>query len=105
MSQDVMAPSKVINKLTLNESAKISCISVFRYICHQYFLYYYSSILLYTLQLATGATGLFSQGVTAVVHGCSVHALGHNLGEEIAFIMATLQEGTQSTGKYTRLHS
>ena len=29
-----------------------------------------------TLQLAAGATGLCSQGVTAVVHGCSVHALG-----------------------------
>ena len=32
--------------------------------------------LLYALQLAAGATYLFSQGVTAVVHGCSVHALG-----------------------------
>ena len=40
-------------------------------------------VLLNTLQLATGATGLFSQGVTAVVHGCFVCALGHNLGEEI----------------------
>ena len=28
------------------------------------------------LQLAAGATGLFSQGATAVVHGCSIHALG-----------------------------
>ena len=32
-------------------------------------------VLLNTLQLATGATYLFSQGVTAVVHGCSIHAL------------------------------
>ena len=31
-------------------------------------------VLLYTLQLATEATGLFSQWVTAVLHGCSVHA-------------------------------
>ena len=38
-------------------------------------------ILLDTLQSATGATGLFSQGVTAVVHGCSVRALGPILGE------------------------
>ena len=28
-----------------------------------------------TLQLAMGATGLLCQGVTAVVHGCSIHAL------------------------------
>ena len=34
-----------------------------------------------TLQLATGATGLWSQGATAVVHGCSIHALGPILGE------------------------
>ena len=32
-------------------------------------------VLLDTLQLAPGATGLFSQGVEAVVHGCSIHAL------------------------------
>ena len=38
-------------------------------------------VLLATLQLATGATSLFSQGVTAVVHGCSTHALGPILGE------------------------
>ena len=36
----------------------------------------YQLVLLDTLQLAAGATGLFSQGVTAVVHGCSVRALG-----------------------------
>ena len=66
---------------------------------------FYQLVLLNTLQLATGATGLFSQGVTAVVHGCSVHALGHNLGEEMAFITAALQEGTWSIKKYTRLHS
>ena len=40
----------------------------------------YQLVLLDALQLATGATGLFSQGVTAVVHGCSVRALGHNFG-------------------------
>ena len=34
-------------------------------------------VLLDTLQLATGATGLFSQLVTAVVHGHSVCALDH----------------------------
>ena len=51
-------------------------------------------VLLHALQLAAGAKGLFSQGTTAVIHGCSVCALGHNLGEKIAFIMATLQEGT-----------
>ena len=62
-------------------------------------------VLLDTLQLATGAAGLSSQGPTAVVHGCSIRTLGHNLGKEITFIMATLQEGTQSAGKYTRLHS
>ena len=33
-------------------------------------------VLLDTLQLAAGATELFSQGATAVVHGCSVCALG-----------------------------
>ena len=32
-------------------------------------------VLLNTLQLATGATGLFSQGAKAVVYGCSIHAL------------------------------
>ena len=32
-------------------------------------------VLLDALQLGTGATGLFSQGATAVVHGCSIHAL------------------------------
>ena len=36
----------------------------------------YQLVLLDALQLAAGATGLFSQGVTAVVHGCSVRALG-----------------------------
>ena len=36
----------------------------------------YQLVFLNTFQLAAGATGLFSQGVTAVVHGCSVHALG-----------------------------
>ena len=65
------------------------------------FPYFYQ----FALQFATGATSLFSQGATVVVPGCSVHALGHNLGKEIAFIMAALQEGTQSTRKYTRLHS
>ena len=43
-------------------------------VCHQYFLIPIS--LLNALQLAAGATGLFSQGVTAVVHGCFIHALG-----------------------------
>ena len=62
-------------------------------------------VLLDTLQLATGATGLYSQGVTAVVHGCSIRALGHNLGEEIASNMTFLQEGIQSAKEYTRLHS
>ena len=71
-------------------------------VCHQYFLILIS--LLNALQLAAGATGLFSQGVTAVVHGCSVHALGHNLGEETGFIMATLQEGSENARNHTRLH-
>ena len=39
------------------------------------------STLLDTLQLATRATGLLSQGATAVNHGYSVHALGPILGE------------------------
>ena len=39
-------------------------------------------VLLNTLQLADGAAGLCSQGETAVVHGCSIHALGHSVGEE-----------------------
>ena len=43
-------------------------------------------ILLNALQSAAGATGLQSQGVTAVVHGCSVHALGHKLDKEPAFM-------------------
>ena len=37
--------------------------------------------LLDTLQLATGATGLWSQWATAVIHGCSIHAQGPILGE------------------------
>ena len=65
----------------------------------------YQLVLLDALQLATGATGLFSQGVTAVVHGCSVCALGHNLGEETGFITATLQEGSESARNHTRHHS
>ena len=65
----------------------------------------YQLVLLDALQLATGTTGLFSQGATAVVHGCSVHALGHNLGEETGFIMATLQEGSGNARNHTRLHS
>ena len=36
----------------------------------------YQFVFLNTLQLAAGATSLSSQGVTTVVHGCSVHALG-----------------------------
>ena len=47
--------------------------------CHQYFLN--SIVLLNALQLVTGATGLWSQGATAVNHGCSVHALGSGYGE------------------------
>ena len=39
------------------------------------------SVLLGTLQLATGATGLWSQGATVVIHGCSTRALGPILGE------------------------
>ena len=46
---------------------------------HQYFLI--SIVLLNALQLVTGATGLWSQGATAVNHGCSVHALGSGYGE------------------------
>ena len=38
-------------------------------------------VLLDTLQLATGATGFWSQGATAVVHGWSIRALGPILGE------------------------
>ena len=38
-------------------------------------------VLLDTLQLATGATGLWSQGATAVVHGCPICALGPIVGE------------------------
>ena len=34
----------------------------------------------------------------------SLHALGHNLHKGRAFILTTLQEGIQSTRKYTRLH-
>ena len=65
----------------------------------------YQLVLLDALQLAAGATGLFSQGMTAVVHGCSAHALGHNLGEETGFTMATLQEGSKNARNHTRLHS
>ena len=71
--------------------------------CHQYFLIPIS--LLDALQLAAGATGLFSQGATAVVHGCSVRALGHNLGEETGFTTATLQEGSENARNHIRLHS
>ena len=68
-------------------------------------VFLYINWLLDALQLATGATGLFSQGVTAVIHGCSVHALGHNLGEETGFTMASLQEGSENARNHTRLHS
>ena len=47
------------------------------------------SVLLDTLQLATGATGLWSQGVTAVVHGCSIRALGPILGESTLLVDCT----------------
>ena len=72
-------------------------------LCHQYFLITISSTQ-YTPVSSWSNRPLLS-GVTAVVHGCSVHVLGHNLGEEIAFIVATLQEGTWSSRNYTRLHS
>ena len=72
-------------------------------VCHQYF--FIPIVLLDALQLAAGATGLFSQGVTAVVHGCSIHALGHSLGEETGFTMATPQEGSENARNHTRLHS
>ena len=48
------------------------------YLCHQYFPFY-QFILVNTLQSATGGTGLLSQGLTAVNHECSVHALGPSL--------------------------
>ena len=63
----------------------------------------YQLVLLDALQLAAGATGLFSQGVTAVVHGCSACALGHNLGEETGFTMATLQEGSENARNHMSL--
>ena len=65
----------------------------------------YQLVLLDALHLPTGATGLFSQGVLAVVHGCSVCALGHNVGEETGFITGTLQEGSENARYDTRLHS
>ena len=71
--------------------------------CHQYF--FIPLVLLDALQLAARATGLLSQGVTAVVHGYSVLALGHNLGEETGFTMATLLEGSENARNHTRLHS
>ena len=37
---------------------------------------FYQLVLLDTLQLAAGATGLFCQGATVVVHGCSICVLG-----------------------------
>ena len=51
---------------------------------------FYQLVLLNTLQLATGATGLLSKGATAVVHGCSVRALGHNLGKGRVFTLTTV---------------
>ena len=72
-------------------------------LCHQYF--FIPIVLLDALQLAAGATGLFSQEVTTVVHGCSIHALGHSLGEETGFTTATLQEGSENARHHTRLHS
>jgi len=47
------------------------------------------SVLLDTLQLATGATGLWSQGATAVTHGCSIRALGPILGETTLLVDCT----------------
>ena len=46
--------------------------------CHQYF---FKLLVLLEIQLATGATGLYSQGATAVVQGWSIHALGPIIGE------------------------
>ena len=57
---------------------------IFLFICQIIFVTNISLILLVrfdTLQLATGATGLWSQGATAVIHGCSIRALGPILGE------------------------
>ena len=47
------------------------------------------SVLLDTLQLATGATGLWSQGTTAVIHGCSIRALGPILGDTTLLVDCT----------------
>ena len=38
-------------------------------------------VLLDTLQLAAGAAGLSCHWATAVVHGCSIHALGRIVGK------------------------
>ena len=72
-------------------------------ICHQYFLI--PIIFTRCTPVSNWSNRPLLSGVTAVIHGCSVHALGHNLGEETGFIMATLQEGSESTRNHTRLHS
>ena len=61
-------------------------------------------VLLDALQLTAGATGLFSQGVTVVVHGCSIHALGPKgeslhcrRGVSLAPPVSVMQSSTLST--------
>ena len=80
-----LCPSEIFKK---NKAAKVlaTCLSngqdqdllkmlFWNYLCVTS-ISLYQLVLLNALQLAAGATSLFSQGVTAVVHGCSVRALG-----------------------------
>ena len=54
---------------------------------------------------STEAFKFLSQGVTADVHGFTVHALDHNVGKDRAFRFGPLSRGVQSARKYTRLHA
>ena len=61
-------PAKRMNKISVLASISFSNTTVTN-------ISLILSVLLNALQLAAGARGLFFQGATAVVHGCSVHAL------------------------------
>ena len=67
-------PFNEISTYISSRNPVLPCVHFHGYGCHQYV--FITIVLLNALQLAAGATGLFSQGVTAVVHGGFVHALG-----------------------------
>ena len=59
-----------------------------------------------TFLLSTHFSQVHNPGVdSSCLSEFSVHVLGHNLGNIRAFTATTLQEGVQSTRKYTKCHA